>query len=335
MGVATGVIQAPMTPAASHVFELAKMIGDAGTGGQILMCSKTFHHTKDLTEDLGCMTSEGMDLELLRSDKGDWRIWRKKKERLGHEAIILHMGEYLHCPEDSPAPTILEPSDLRESKRFLSLYQVLPPKFLSRGRAFGSQLRLKPEWTQVDGGYFDAPGALVFPLGACDKCKDDVLDPFVATVFLQVDGAKVYAAKNRLDAAAVHFTLLTLIKTTLRLIPGGYLAKSQDIDLRYLMTFHTTEAAIYWCSQLQLASIYAAWPASAILHWPQESAGGVDEDRKILLFRGPRIKMGLSEGHLNRIAADWTGRADVHGGSVNQVSFSLCHVLLILLMLLI
>ena len=37
-------------------------------------------------------------------------------------------------------------------------------------------------------------GALGFSLGASDKGRDDVLDPFLATVFLQVDGGKAYAA---------------------------------------------------------------------------------------------------------------------------------------------
>jgi class 3 adenylate cyclase len=318
MGVATGVIEAPTTPASSHVFELAKSVGDAGAGGQILMCSSTFSQVKDLTEELGCMSADGMDNELMKSDKGGWNFWQRKKERLDHEALILHMGDYLHCPEASAIPTILKSSDLKDSKRLLSLYQVLPPKLLPRGRAFGDKLRLKSEWVKVDGGYFDAPGALGFSLGASDKGRDDVLDPFLATVFLQVDGGKAYAAKHRADAAEVHSILLALIKTTLRLTnPGGYLNKAQDNELKYLLTFSTTEAAIYCCAQMQLASVFASWPPSALKHWPEEKSTRPDGT---LLFRGPRIKMGLSEGHVNRIAADWTGRADVHGPSVNQAA---------------
>ena len=220
MGVCTGVIEDPTTPASSHVLEQAKIIGDAACGGQILFCDTTFRHVKDMTLDLGCMTEEGMDLELLKSDKASWGLWwRGRKERLDHEALILHMGDYLQCVEPSSIPTILKQSDLEDSMRLLSLYQVLSPKLsLSRGRSFGNTLRLKPEWIQVDGGYFDAPGALGFPLGSSDKGKADILDPFVATVFIQVDGGKAYASKsNRADAVELHLILLTLAVTWLRL----------------------------------------------------------------------------------------------------------------------
>ena len=321
MGAATGTIEAPTTPAFSSVLERAKLIGDAACGGQILFCDTTFCQVKDMTEDLGCMTEEGMDLELLKSDKAGWAFWwRGRKERLDHEALILHMGDYLSCVEPSIIPTILKPSDLKDSKRLLSLYQLLSPKLgLSRGRSFGNMLRLKPEWIQVDGGYFDAPGALGFPLGSSDKgSKDDVFDPFVATVFIQVDSGKAYAAKHRSDAAEIHSTLQTLIKSTLRLCPGGYLAKAQDGELKYLLTFSTTEAAVFWCFQLQMASIFAPWPETALRYWPEER--GVGENEGVLLFRGPRIKIGIAAGHLRRIAADWTGRADVHGDSVNQAA---------------
>ena len=96
------------------------------------------------------------------------------------------------------------------------------------------------------------------------------------------------------------------------------MAKAQDGELKYLMTFSTTEAAVFWCSQLQMAALFAPWPETALRYWPEER--GVGENVGVLLFRGPRIKMGIAEGHLRRIAADWTGRADCHGDSVNQAA---------------
>ena len=228
------------------------------------------------------------------------------------------MGSYLQSPL-SNVPIVLKPSDLKaDPKRLLSLYQVLSPKLLSRGRSFGNKLRIKPEWTQVDGGYFDAPGSFGFPLGSADKSKSNVCEPFVATVFLQVDGGKAYATKYRSDAVELHLTLLALIKSTLRLIPGGYLAKAQDGELKYLLSFTTTEAAVYWAAQLQLASLFASWPQSALKHWPEEK--GIGEQVGALLFCGPRIKIGIAEGHLRSITPDWTGRADCHGPSVNQAA---------------
>ena len=48
MGVATGTLLPGTTVAGSHIMELAKCVGDAGAGGQILMCSSTFQAVKDL-----------------------------------------------------------------------------------------------------------------------------------------------------------------------------------------------------------------------------------------------------------------------------------------------
>lgn len=41
-----------------------------------------------------------------------------------------------------------------------------------------------------------------------------------------------------------------------------------------------------------------------------------------LLFRGPRLKIGLSEGAPKTIAPDHLGRADYHGHHVNMASRS-------------
>ena len=42
MGIASGTLKEGLSPASSSVLELAKLVSDAGAGGQILMCMNTF-----------------------------------------------------------------------------------------------------------------------------------------------------------------------------------------------------------------------------------------------------------------------------------------------------
>jgi hypothetical protein len=51
------------------------VISDAAAGGQILLCSSTFKAVKDMTADLGCVTKDGLDLELTESPSW-WMWWR-------------------------------------------------------------------------------------------------------------------------------------------------------------------------------------------------------------------------------------------------------------------
>ncbi len=72
-----------------------------------------------------------------------------------------------------------------------------------------------------------------------------------------------------------------------------------------------------------------AWPASALAQWPEERAGSdsavgdsgpLIHRRGRLLFRGPRLKMGVCEGFPSHVGPDDWGRADYVGASVNQAS---------------
>jgi hypothetical protein len=46
------------------------VVSDAGAGGQILMCSKTFGAVQHLTEELGCVDLDGMRFSKLYSVRG-------------------------------------------------------------------------------------------------------------------------------------------------------------------------------------------------------------------------------------------------------------------------
>ena len=62
--------------------------------------------------------------------------------------------------------------------------------------------------------------------------------------------------------------------------------------------------------------MYADWPQSALKFWATEQDG--KEGR--LLFRGPRLKMGICEGSPASIMPDHLGRADYNGASIKQAA---------------
>ena len=62
--------------------------------------------------------------------------------------------------------------------------------------------------------------------------------------------------------------------------------------------------------------MHAEWPASALKQWPSVTDPATGQ----LSFRGPRIKMGLSEGVPGSIRPDHNGRADYFGASVNKAA---------------
>ena len=60
-------------------------------------------------------------------------------------------------------------------------------------------------------------------------------------VFCAVESGKVYAGWNRADAQIVHAELSALLRSILRQVPGGYLVRQQDGELRYLVAFSKPE----------------------------------------------------------------------------------------------
>jgi hypothetical protein len=61
--------------------------------------------------------------------------------------------------------------------------------------------------------------------------------------------------------------------------------------------------------------MFADWPGS-VLNLPG-FCEVLDPATGLLLFRGPRLRMGLAEGRPDRILPDHTGRASYYGHSVN------------------
>ena len=72
-----------------------------------------------------------------------------------------------------------------------------------------------------------------------------------------------------------------------------------------MLAFNSPCAALAWCLVMQEAAMYADWPETALQYFKEETAS-----RKKILFRGPRLKMGVCDGMPKTIIPDHLGRAD-------------------------
>jgi adenylate cyclase len=74
---------------------------------------------------------------------------------------------------------------------------------------------------------------------------------------------------------------------------GGYLCRVQEGDLRFMVAFASPVAALEWCLVVQEAAMYLPWPTEPVLLYE-----GCTVERDVkgrIVFRGPRIKMGVCE----------------------------------------
>ena len=199
------------------------------------------------------------------------------------------------------AEVVDSPSSPHTSAKHLHLFQILAPTLVARGKKFGNTLALKEEWRCTNRPYFCAPGTLQAPLGPFDVAQPI---PNITMVFCMVEGGKVFAARSRADAKVVHETLSSVISDTIKDFPGGYLCRKQDGDLKYMLAFDSPCAALAWCLVMQEASMYADWPDTVLLYFKEQYVS-----RK-LVFRGPRLKMGVCNGLPKTVIPDHLGRAD-------------------------
>lgn len=211
---------------------------------------------------------------------------------------------------DDPATVTVEEQAFPQ----LWLYQVLTPSLVARGRAYGSKLALKEEWVMLDVPYFSAPGALLAPVSSADVALTGLELPHVTIAFCAVDDAKAYSLRNRSDARQVHLALQAVIRSVVRQVPGGYFVKEQDGELKFMLAFKHPTVALMVCMAIQECAMYADWPKSVHRQWPPE------RDGQQLLYRGPRLKMGVCKGSPRSIAPDHLGRADYFGSNVNQAA---------------
>jgi hypothetical protein len=79
------------------------------------------------------------------------------------------------------------PSSARRPGARVRLVQICAPPVLGRAKVFGNRLALKDDWVCVDSPYFDAPAALVAPLG--DRASLLFSDAAAADAGHQPDGS--------------------------------------------------------------------------------------------------------------------------------------------------
>lgn len=53
---------------------LPAVVSDAASGGQVLMCSRTFGAVQHMCEELGCVDHEGTNLTMLNAKRAPWWI---------------------------------------------------------------------------------------------------------------------------------------------------------------------------------------------------------------------------------------------------------------------
>ncbi|GAX78738.1 hypothetical protein CEUSTIGMA_g6175.t1 [Chlamydomonas eustigma] len=364
MGVATGMVSQGQGICESSIMEAAKLVSDAGAGGQVLLDASTFLAVKDLTAELGCVTKDGLEIDGMERPQW-WKLWAGNKHKGNNGAQLLDMGEYMYRPSAAGDVLILSDGDMamdaqkpsanvlttasemsnganpqksvdRVSRsgfakasvadankstsngRLLRLYQVLAPSLKSRGQIFGSKLRLKPGWVCVDEPYFNAPGlvnASSERLLSAKKVHQNLTGGPVTSVFCMADGGKQYSSRYRKDSQAVNKSLVAILKSVQRQVSCGYFVKQYDGELKYMLAFKHLEDALHWCMLVQECILYADWPLSALKFWPIER-----DNHGQAIFRGPRLKIGVSEGVPSSVLPDHMGRADYLGASVNQAA---------------
>ncbi len=79
--------------------------------------------------------------------------------------------------------------------------------------------------------------------------------PPITMAFAIVDGGKTFAARHRRDVRRVNDVCAACIRSCLRVVPGGYLCRLQDGDLKYMVAFASPEVrgtgmATPWCDSL-------------------------------------------------------------------------------------
>jgi hypothetical protein len=208
-------------------------------------------------------------------------------------------------------------SDAKPDSR-LRVYSVLPQCLAERARAWGSCLALRDGVRQTDAGFFDAPGAAAAAsLVPLSSALAGAAAPPVTVVFASVDGVR--GLRRRAGGADVSGLLRAVLRAAIGAVPGAYLCREIDgsDEIKYMLAFPSATAALTFCLLVQEATMYAPWPQS-VLDWGEWREVHAPGDGA-LLFRGPRLRMGVAEGVPRSLAPDCAGRADYYGPAVNLV----------------
>lgn len=200
----------------------------------------------------------------------------------------------------------------------VKVYSVLPSALAERARMWGSMLTLREGCRKTESSFFDAPGAVMARLAPLGMALDVTVP--VTIVFASMAGARTLARLRPASAVSELLRLLHVVMVAaLNAVPGGgYLCREQEGKMRTMLAFHCPADALQWCLVVQESLMYAPWPA-ALLALP-ELAEVRAPISGALLFRGPRLKIGLHNGVPRSITPDYLGRVDYHGSNVNYAA---------------
>ncbi|GIL91787.1 hypothetical protein Vretifemale_19327, partial [Volvox reticuliferus] len=183
MGIATGTLPPGCSSKGSAVMDMAKMVSDMASGGQIMIDGATFKSIKERMEEFGAVDHNGMNYKKLNSIQPPWYSCVKRKGvRNPDDALLLDMGEYTYCPGCKRLPLFLldatpvgsdggrspgtggglQPPLTPKGRRGkncepVRLYQIISPALTGRAKVFGNKVALKDEWFCSDSPYFAAP----------------------------------------------------------------------------------------------------------------------------------------------------------------------------------
>ncbi|GFH32360.1 uncharacterized protein HaLaN_31568 [Haematococcus lacustris] len=138
----------------------------------------------------------------------------------------------------------------------------------------------------------------------------------IVIVFALVDGGKEWKLTAGRDKKLVNTIIVDAIITVLSTI-HGYICRVQDADFKYMLAFTTKLDALKFCLVLQEALIWQDWPESVLKY---EKFREVRDEVGNVLFRGPRLKMGVCSGQVRAVVPDHQGKADYHGHVVNSAA---------------
>ncbi|WIA10689.1 hypothetical protein OEZ85_010869 [Tetradesmus obliquus] len=141
--------------------------------------------------------------------------------------------------------------------------------------------------------------------------------PAVTMVFMSAENPEQLVRRRRSFTPKVQALLHQAVRDGLRRC-GGYLCRVQEGDLRFMVAFASPVAALEWCLVVQEAAMYLPWPTEPVLLY--EGCTVERDAQGHIVFRGPRIKMGVCEGVPSSIFPDHEGRADYHGPAVNMAA---------------
>ncbi|GFH21557.1 guanylate cyclase domain-containing protein, partial [Haematococcus lacustris] len=322
MGIATGILQQGTHVRTSSVLDMAKTISDAGAGGQVLLDELTFASVKDRLVELGAVDANGLNIakglfmycknKRLPMPYVSWRppmvVRAAQRQALGRPSFVgtgVVLGEE---PEGQGPTSLLDPTQ----PTMLHLYQIQPHPLRQRMAHFGSQLALREEWVCVLRPYFDAPGAR----SSLVRSDNPAAMEGVTMVFALVDGGKEWKLTAGRDKKLVNTIIVDAIITVLSTI-HGYICRVQDADFKYMLAFTTKLDALKFCLVLQEALIWQDWPESVLKY---EKFREVRDEVGNVLFRGPRLKMGVCSGQVRAVVPDHQGKADYHGHVVNSAA---------------